>query len=69
MGLDDRYLRDLGNAVYNYVTKDADQRQTAADTKADELARIHREGWKNCADAIRAGFQAVADAIRDSNRR
>lgn len=59
-----RWVKDIGDAVWNYVTKEAEARATAARKDAQDLTAVHREGWKNTAAAIERGFGLVADAIR-----
>ena len=48
--------------------REEDKRQQADDRRSRDLIAIHRDGWKQTADAITKGFGLIADAIRASNR-
>jgi hypothetical protein len=38
------------------------------DQRNERLMRVHRDGWKSVADAIRAGLGDIAEAIRRRDR-
>ncbi len=50
--------REWLNAIWDYVT-DKDGKEKAAADRHVDIVRVHREGWKNVAEAIKTGLAAV----------
>lgn len=69
MALSEGEIQTIGTAVYDYVTKEADNRDQRDTQFQQDLVAIHRQGWKDTATAIYKGFELVAAAIRDHGRR
>lgn len=69
MALSDDQWQTIGEAVYDHVTKEADARDKRDERFQRDLIDVHRQGWKQTAEAIYKGFGLIADAIRDHGRR
>lgn len=68
--LDSRWVRDVGNAVYERLLGNEAIKADKIDAdRHRELVQINKDGWKSVAEAISGGLKLIAEAIRDSNRR
>jgi len=60
--MDEEYMRAWRNEIYDYV-RAADRREADADRRNAALLRVHEQGWKLAADAVRVGLRDIAQAI------
>lgn len=61
---DERWVRDLGNEIHDYVANDAHDREKAAEERHKELLRVIETTGKATVKAIEDGFRLLADALR-----
>lgn len=61
---DERWVRDLGNEIHEFVAKDAYDREKAAEERHKEIVKVIEATGKATVKAIEDGFRLLADALR-----
>lgn len=57
--------RQWANEFYLWVTREWPLAQQAAEKQRDDLRKVHEDGWKLLAGAVRDGLGGIAKAIAD----